>query len=1172
MKLSSLPHNEYERLSELQRYQLIGLTDRDTYDMITSMAATICRSKIALISLINEDTQWVLSRQGWDVTDLPRDQSICAHVLLNPTQPLLIENAKESVDFGDHPMVTQVPNVVFYAGFPLVTRAGFPLGTLCAIDDSPKVLSETQLLKLQKLADLCVKLFEHHKNLLEHEELLHQLDTKNHLLEETQRVNQLGVWEYDITSGNILWSDTVYHIHELPLGTVINYETGIGFYHRDAVREVEEAVTQCIQHNIPYQIECVLITAKGNLRWVKATGRKVGDKLIGSFQDITTIKNNELKYKAIFNSTFSFIGFLNLDGILLEVNDTAVTMAGIKHEDVIGKYFWDCYWWQIAENTKEALKANFFEAIKGKVVEYEVVVWVKDKTPITILFTMKPIFDENGEVVFVIPEGRPIQEIVDNNRRYKSVLEGTNAGTWEWNIETGSLVVNERWAALAGYTLEELAPISFATWNELLHPQDVIAFQERISDCFQRQMDFYEFEARVRHKNGSWIWVHDRGKVFEWSNEGAPLLMYGTRQDISQRKQNELALQVSEEAFRGNFENAGIGMALVGLNGNWLKVNRELCNILGYTEVELLKQTFQDITHPEDLEKDLIFLNELIEGKRDHYQMEKRYFHKDGHIVYIILAVSMVKDTEGTILHFISQIIDISQRKKQELEIAYQQDLLTTFYNLSPIGIALMDYETGSFINVNEKLLAPTGYTKIQFLLLKNQDITPSEYQEVDAKAKWELESTGSYSLYEKEFIRKDGTRYPVALQGVCVNDVHGKKRVWSVIRDISTEKEAERKLKEALSNFQAVLDASTQVSIIATDIHGQITFFNSGAEKLLGYSAHEVVGLNTPLLIHKEEEVKKESKRLFANYKKQINGFEVFVYEVNRGMPITKEWTYLHKDTSEIPVLLSVNAITIDNEIVGYLGIATDISIVKKVDEIQSLLQITEEQNNRLKNFAQIVSHNLRSHSGGISGLIELLRIELPHLDQYEQFNLLKQGASSLVQTVEDLADIVKVNLTKHQLVPVNIHAVIEKNRTSVQLQLQQTDFQLINEVDAAFNVQGVPVYLDSIVLNFITNAIKYRCYDKKSYLRITAETTPHYNILRFADNGVGIDLERFGDKLFGMYKKFHKREDSRGIGLFITKNQIESMGGKIEVESEVNKGTTFSIYFKTIKKHEKN
>ncbi|RXR22226.1 PAS domain S-box protein [Flavobacterium stagni] len=1164
MMIPPTPSYENERLNELKSLQLIGLDEQDEFDMITSMAATICGTKISLISLITEDKQWFLSRQGLEVKETPREISLCAHAILTPEEPFLIENAREDERFYDNPLVVDAPNLVFYAGFPLITKNGYPIGTLCAIDDNPKSLSKVQIKKLKNLSSLCVKLFEYRKNLLEREELLHQIDTKNHLLEETQRVNKIGVWEYDLTSGKIVWSDIVYQIHELPYETAITVENGIQFYHRDYVEEIEKAVANCIQHDIPYQLECILITTKGNQRWVKATGRKVGEKLIGSFQDITELKNNELKFKAIFNSTFTFIGFLNLDGILLEANDTAITMAGITHEDVIGKYFWDCYWWQISENTKEELKANFFEAVKGKVIEYEVVVWVKDKTPITILFTLKPIFDENGEVVFVIPEGRPIQEIVDNNRRYKSVLDGTNAGTWEWNIESGAVVFNERWAAIAGYTLEELAPISIDTWHKLVHPQDLINSKKRLSDCFQHKIDFYEFEARVQHKNGDWIWVLDRGKVFEWTNEGAPLLMYGTRQDITIKKQNELALKVSEEAFRGNFESAGIGMALVGLNGNWLKVNRELCNILGYSEDELLKRTFQDITHPDDLQKDLIYLNELIEGKRDHYQMEKRYFHKEGHIVYIILAVSMVKDTEGTILHFISQIIDISKRKKQEFEIAYQQDLLNTFYKLSPIGIALMDYETGNFIDVNEKLLEPSGYTKIQFLLLNNQDITPPEYQVVDAKAKTELDSKGSYQLYEKELIRKDGTRYPVALQGVCVNDVHGNKRIWSIIRDISTEKEAERKLKEALSNFQAVLDASTQVSIIATDTLGQITFFNSGAEKLLGYSAEEMINLQTPLIIHKEEEVKKESKRLSLNYKKQINGFEVFVHEVNLGMPITKEWTYIDKDKNEIPVLLSVNAITTDHEIVGYLGIATDITIIKKVDEIQSLLNITEEQNNRLKNFAQIVSHNLRSHSGGISGIIELLRLELPHLDNYEQFDLLKQGAKSLVQTVDDLADIVKVNLTKHQLCPVNLYTLIEKNRNSLLLQLKQSDFQLINEVDENFEVQGVPVYVDSIVLNFITNAIKYRDYEKKAYLKIKTETTPQFKIISFEDNGVGIDLNRFGDKLFGMYKKFHNREDSRGIGLFITKNQIESMGGKIEVESEVNQGTTFKIFLK--------
>ena len=758
-----------------------------------------------------------------------------------------------------------------------------------------------------------------------------------------------------------------------------------------------------------------------------------------------------------------------------------------------------------------------------------------------------------------------ITSLKNNEFRYKSSIEGTNVGTWEWNVQTGATVFNERWTEIVGYTLDELWPTSIETWMNVAHPDDLEESSKRLNACFEKKQEFYEFEARMKHKNGHWVWVYVHGKVFEWTEDGKPLWMYGTHKDITQRKLKEEELRLSEESFRGNFENAAVGMAIISPRGQWLKVNQKICEIVGYSEKELLKLTFQDITHPDDLHTDQDLLNEVIEGKRSHYEMEKRYFHKEGHLVYIILAVSAVKDTEGKILYFISQIIDISKRKKQEEELIYQKNLLSSFYNLSPIGIALNDYDTGKFIDVNDKLIEPTGYTKEEFLALSYRDVTPKEYEPIESIALQQMEDKGRYEAFEKEYIRKEGSRYPVSLQGMVVTDAEGKKLIWSLVKDISQEKEAERKLNEAISNLQAVLDASKQVSIIATDTEGKIVLFNSGAEQLLGYKAEELVGKHTPAIIHLPEEIEKESKVLSEKYNKKISGFETFVYEAEIGQPKTKEWSYKDKDGHIIPVLLSINKIVDENTISGYLGVATDITELKKVEkEIRSLLSITEKQNDRLKNIAYIVSHNLRSHSGGISGLIELLQLEHADLANSELVTLLNSSAENLKQTVNDLTEIVKVNLTIEELQHIQLSSVIEKNIKSLSSQISITGIKIINDIPDAIQIKGISAYIDSIILNMITNAIKYKSEVRASFLRIYYEEDKSTITLFFQDNGLGIDLNKNGDKLFGIYKTFHRHDDSRGIGLFITKNQVESMGGKIKVESEVNIGTTFKIIFK--------
>lgn len=175
-------------------------------------------------------------------------------------------------------------------------------------------------------------------------------------------------------------------------------------------------------------------------------------------------------------------------------------------------------------------------------------------------------------------------------------------------------------------------------------------------------------ETKARRKDGSLFDVSFSASMVK-DKDGNPMCMMGSFIDVTERKKMEESLQESEERFKGAFETAAIGMALVALDGHWMKVNLSLSNIVGYSEQELMDKTFQDITHPDDLEKDLTYVKRLIAGDIPYYHMEKRYFHKQGHIVWIYLSVSLVHDTQGNPLYFVSQIEDITERKKAEEKI-----------------------------------------------------------------------------------------------------------------------------------------------------------------------------------------------------------------------------------------------------------------------------------------------------------------------------------------------------------------------------------------------------------------------------------------------------------------------------------------------------------------------
>lgn len=797
MKTPIIPKNEKERLAELDSYKIIGEQEREDYDFLTQMAAQICDTKISLISLVTDDKQWFLSHHGLKERETPKEIAFCAHTINHPNDIFIIEDATIDERFHDNPLVTGHPKVSFYAGMPLVTENGFPLGTICVIDDVPKILTEKQITSLKMLASQVINLLELRKKTFELKKQNNSLKKISALFNESQKINNIGAWELDLTTGNTFWTDQVYHIHEVPNNLIYDKSKAIEFYHPDDRHIITNAIENTIATGEDFDVECRFITAKNNFKWVRSSGK-------------------------------------------------ACT--------------------------------------------------------------------ENDKIIKLI----------------------------------------------------------------------------------------------------------------------------GTFQDITEKKKTEEQLRINEEAFRGNFENAAVGMALLNHKGEWLKVNKKLCSILGYEEKDFLNLTFKKITHPKDVTTDLYLLKQLIQGKRDSYTTEKRYFHKNGQLVYIILAVSIVKNNKGEILYFISQFVDITSLKNTEIQ----------------------------------------------------------------------LENTIAYN--------------------------------------------------------EAIMNASTQVAIIGTDTRGIIKTFNEGAELLLGYNAKDLIDKETPQLIHLPEEMIKAGQKHFEETGEQIEGLNIFVNNVRKGKSETKEWTYKRKDGSTFPVLLSMSAIKQKDEITGFLGIATDITQMKQVErEILTLLEIAESQNERLKNFAYIVSHNLRSHSGGISSLIELISSEFPDFSKTDYFDFLKKSSINLSETIKHLTEVVQINLSaKEKLETISLKPVIENNISSLMTQAHKQNITITNEVNQDTAVKAIPAYLDSIVMNLITNAIKYSSEERNSYLKIQAEKTDKYIILKFIDNGLGIDLKKHEKKLFGMYKTFHNNADSRGMGLFITKNQIESMNGKIEVNSEINIGTTFKIY----------
>jgi diguanylate cyclase (GGDEF)-like protein/PAS domain S-box-containing protein len=228
------------------------------------------------------------------------------------------------------------------------------------------------------------------------------------------------------------------------------------------------------------------------------------------------------------------------------------------------------------------------------------------------------------------------------------------------------LQVNEALCHMLGRSEEQLAG---ALVPSLTHPDDQAADRAAMAEMRAGKRRTFHTEKRYLRPDGEPVWVRLHAGVV-LGEDGRPRYFVSQMEDITERKRTEAALREEAVRFRLSFDNAPIGKALVAPDGRFLEVNPALCGIVGYTRDELLATTLQDITHPDDLDVDLELVRQLMAGDLRTYSMEKRYFHADGHVLWINLSVSLVRDDSASPLYFISQIEDITARKAMEDELA----------------------------------------------------------------------------------------------------------------------------------------------------------------------------------------------------------------------------------------------------------------------------------------------------------------------------------------------------------------------------------------------------------------------------------------------------------------------------------------------------------------------
>ncbi|BBD60905.1 diguanylate cyclase/phosphodiesterase with PAS/PAC and GAF sensor(s) [Nostoc sp. HK-01] len=408
------------------------------------------------------------------------------------------------------------------------------------------------------------------------------------LLEESQRVARLGNWEYDLSTGKITWSKGLFELFQRDLNLLApSYEENLQLYHPEDRQQLDQAVKRAISTGESYKL--ILRATRSDKEEIYVEGIGYAEfnanqevvRLYGTAQDISDRKQAELalqaserRFRGIFNNSFQFIGLLNIDGTLLEANQTALNFVGLQPEDVINRPFWETHWWTISPEIQEQLKQAIAWAAQGNFIRYEVDVLGANNQVATIDFSLRPLQDENGQVILLIPEGRDITErqvamrdriqAEEKLRRSEAQLTAAqhiaHVGSWEWNLGDEKQIWSAETFRIFG--LYPIQPVpTQAELLRMLHPDDRPALQAHFLAAIIDACPI-NLEYRIIRPDGSIRYLESRAEV-AYNTQEKTIKLFGAILDITERKQTELEIIKSRDLREAIFNESADALFLV---------------------------------------------------------------------------------------------------------------------------------------------------------------------------------------------------------------------------------------------------------------------------------------------------------------------------------------------------------------------------------------------------------------------------------------------------------------------------------------------------------------------------------------------------------------------------------------------------------------------------------
>ncbi|MEJ6330581.1 PAS domain S-box protein [Stenotrophomonas maltophilia] len=464
---------------------------------------------------------------------------------------------------------------------------------------------------------------------------------------------------------------------------------------------------------------------------------------------------------------------------------------------------------------------------------------------------------------------RRLHALAEERRRLAMIIEGTAAGTWEWNVQTGEMRVNARWAEIVGYRLEELEPICQKTFAALVHPDDIALSDAALQEHFDGRSDNYACLVRMRHKNGQWIWVHDRGRVFEWDGQGRPLWMAGAHADVTELQQARQDAAESRQRLQSVVDASDdVAVIATDTDGTITLFNTGAQRLLGYSAAEVVGLRRLDAFHePDELKAWLQpqadpqgHLPDVFEALSAHaegqtYSRRWTLLRKDGRQRQVRLSISRMDGADGARIGYVGMAIDITEILQARAEARMAAEKFAGAFTSAALGMALVSLE-GRWLDVNDALCRILGYAREELLQVDFQRLThPDDLQADLALVQDLLAGRCSHYHLEKRFLDRNGRVIWTRLSVSLVRNERGEPvHFVSQIQDISAQRSSEQRLFESEQRSRITLDAVADL-VLSVSLEGRIEYANAaavrmlagdGAQALAGYRVQDVLELTT--------------------------------------------------------------------------------------------------------------------------------------------------------------------------------------------------------------------------------------------------------------------------------------------------------------------------------------